>query len=139
DPPGARLLSELAPPFIQPNVVLDKADTDYRRILAQGAVPTTIGFVQKDELIVDANQKVEGAALLKLRSLRNLELARQSRSEFLYPPVARMLLMLLFMAVFGSYLRTELPGVFRDNAMLAMFTLLTVAVMVMAQLEVGVR
>ncbi len=137
DPEGVRLLNEMAPPFVEPNVVYDQYETDYRRVQAQGAVPTMAGFVQKDELIVDANQKVEGPALLKLRSLRNLELARQSRSEFLYPPVARMLLMLLFIAVFGSYLRMELPGVFRDNAMLAMFTLLTAVVMVMAQLEVG--
>jgi putative nucleotidyltransferase with HDIG domain len=137
DPAGARLLGEMAGPFILPNVVYDRAETDYRRVQAQGAVPTMVGFVQKDELIVDANQKVEGNALLKLRSLRNLELARQSRSEFLYPPVARMLLILLFVAVFGSYLRMELPGVFRDNAMLAMFTLLTGVVMGMAQLLVG--
>ena len=137
DPSGARLLNEMAGPFVQPNVVYDRAETDYRRVQAQGAVPTMVGFVQKDELIVDANQKVEGAALLKLRSLRNLELARQSRSDFLYPPVARMLLMLLFVTVFASYLRMELPGVFRDNAMLAMFTLLTAVVMGMSQLEVG--
>jgi cyclic-di-AMP phosphodiesterase PgpH len=137
DPAGVRLTNEMAGPFVQPNVTYDKADTDYRRVLAQGAVPTMVGFVQKDELIVDANQKVEGEALLKLRSLRNLELARQSRSEFLYPPVARMLLMLLFIAVFAAYLRMELPGVFRDNAMLAMFTLLTASVMGVAQLQVG--
>jgi hypothetical protein len=137
DPQGVRLLNEMAGPFIQPNVIYDRAETDYRRVQAQGAVPTMVGFVQKDELIVDANQKVEGQALLKLRSLRNLELARQSRSDFLYPPVARMLLMLLFLLVFGSYLRTELPAVYHDNAMLAMFTLLTGVVMGVAQLEVG--
>src|SRR6185369_1355854 len=137
DPAGVRLMTEMAGPFVQPNVIYDQGETDYRRIQAQGAVTTMVGYVQKDELIVDANQKVEGDALLKLRSLRNLELARQSPSEFLYPPVARMLLMLLFIAVFASYLRMELPNVYRDNAMLAMFTLLTVVVMGMAQLEVG--
>src|SRR5262249_51030135 len=103
DPAGVRLLNEMAGPFVQPNITYDQAETDYRRVHAQGAVPTMVGFVQKDELIVDANQKVEGDALLKLRSLRNLELARRSRSEFLYPPVARMLLMLLFITGFASY------------------------------------
>jgi putative nucleotidyltransferase with HDIG domain len=137
DPGGVRLVNELAAPFVQPNVVYDRAETEYRRVQAQGVVATMVGFVQKDEMIVDANQKVEGDALLKLRSLRNLELARQSRSEFLYPPVARMLLMLLFIAVLATYLRMELPGVFRDNAMLAMFTLLTATVMGVAQLQVG--
>ena len=35
-------------------------------------------------------------------------------------------------------LRMELPAVFRDNSMLALFTLLTVAVMMLAELLVGV-
>jgi putative nucleotidyltransferase with HDIG domain len=132
-----RLASEIASPFVQPNVTYDRYDTEYRRVQAQGTVPTMVGFVKKDELIVDANQKVDPDALLRLRSLRNLELARQSRSEFLYPPVARMLLMLLFVAVFAAYLRMELPGVYRNNAMLAMFAVLAAAVMGAAQLMVG--
>src|SRR6185295_7342395 len=57
--------------------------------------------------------------------------------EFLYPPIARMLLMLLFIAIFCTYLRMELPAVYRDNAMLAMFTLLTAVVLVLAQGQVG--
>jgi hypothetical protein len=102
-------------------------------VQAQASVPATVGFVQKDELLVDANQRVTHDALLKLRSLRNLEEARRGRRDFLYPPLARMLLMLLFIAVFASYLRMELPGVYRENAMLAMFTLLTVVVMTVTE------
>ena len=93
-------------------MIHDRAETEWRRVQAQGVVPATIGFVQKDELIVDANQRVTRDALLKLRSLRNLEAARRGRTEFLYPPVARMLLMLLFIAVFVTYLRVELPTVY---------------------------
>ena len=33
--------------------------------------------------------------------------------------------MLLFMAAFATYLRMELPGVYGDNGMLALFALLT--------------
>ena len=58
-------------------------------------------------------------------------------SDYLYPPVARMLLMLLFMIVFAVYLRTELPHVYRDNPMLAVFALLTLVVMGSAELQVG--
>jgi cyclic-di-AMP phosphodiesterase PgpH len=137
DPAGARVVNEIAGTFVQPNVTYDQAQTEYLRVLAQGGVQTIVGYVQKDELIVDANQKVDRAALLKLRSLRNLELARQGRSDFLYPPVARMLLMLLFVAAFATYLRMELPTVYRDNAMLAIFTLLTMAVLALAQVLVG--
>jgi cyclic-di-AMP phosphodiesterase PgpH len=138
DPAGVRLSSEIASAFVQPNVVYDRAETEWRRIQAQGVVPSTIGFVQKDELIIDANQRISRDAVLKLRSLRNIELARRARSEFLYPPVARMLLMLLFIAVFATYLRMELPGVFRDNAMLAVFSLLTAMGLGIAVLQVDV-
>ncbi len=138
DPSGVRLVVELAGPFLQPNVVYDRAETEWRRVQAQGVVPTMLGFVQKDELIVDANQRIERDALLKLLSLRDLEAARRERSEILYPPAARMVLMILFIAIFAVYLRLELPHVFRDNAMLAMFTLLTVVVMGATEVLVGV-
>jgi putative nucleotidyltransferase with HDIG domain len=96
-----------------------------------------IGSVKKDELIIGANRRVDLDALHKLRTLRDLEGARRERSEFLYPPIARMLLMLLFIAIFSTYLRMELPAVYRDNAMLAMFTLLTAVVLILAQVQVG--
>ncbi len=137
DPRSVKLVTELAGAFVQPNVTFDRAETEWRRVQAQGVVPSTVGFVKKDELIVDANQRIDESALLKLRSLRNLESARQARTEFLYPPVARMLLMLLFIAAFATYLRMELPAVHRDNAMLAMFALITIVVMVIAQVQVG--
>ena len=135
---GVRLVAEVAGSFIQPNVIHDRAETEWRRVQAQGGVQATLGLVQKDELIVDANQRVTHEALLKLRSLRSLEAARRGRSETLYPPMARMLLMLLFIAVFTTYLRVELPAVYRNNSILAVFTLLTVLVMAMAELQVGI-
>lgn len=137
DPQGLGLVEELAVSFVQPNVTYDRAETEWRRVQAQGVVPATVGFVKKDELIIDANQRIDEDALLKLRSLRNLEAARRARTEFLYPPVARMLLMLLFIAAFVTYLRMELPAVYRDNAMLAMFALITVVVMVIAEIQLG--
>jgi putative nucleotidyltransferase with HDIG domain len=137
DAPGLRLAAELAEPFVVANVLGDRAETEWRRVQAQGVVPSTVGTVQKDELIVDANQRVTRDVLLKLRSLDNLEEARRNPTEFLYPPVARMLLMLLFLAVFATYLRMELPAVYRDNAMLAMFTLLTAVVLGAGELLVG--
>lgn len=137
DPRAERLVAEIAAPFVQPNIVYDRAETEWRRVQAQGVVPATLGYVKKDELIVDANQRIAHDALLKLQSLRNLEAARGQRSDLLYPPLARILLMLLFIAVFAIYLRMELPSVYRDNAMLAMFTLLTALVMGLAQLLVG--
>jgi len=138
DPRAIELVDEMANTFVEPNIVYDKAETEWRRVQAQGIVRPNVGYVQKDELIVDANQRITADALLKLRSLANLEASRRVRTDFLYPPVARMLLMLLFIAVFSVYLRVELPQVFRSNSMLAMFTLLTVVVMATAEVAVGI-
>ena len=138
DPRAVRLTSEIATPFVQPNIVYDRAETEWRRVQAQGVVPATLGFVKKDELLVDANQRITHDALLKLQSLHNLEAARGQRGDELYPPLARILLMLLFITVFAAYLRMELPAVYRDNAMLAMFALVTAVVLGLAELVVGV-
>lgn len=137
DPRGVQLVIEMAGPFLQPNVVADRAETEWRRVQAQGAVPALLGYVKKDELIVDANQKLTREALERLRSLDNVEAARREPRELLYPPLARALLMLLFMAAFATYLRLELPAVYRDNAMLALFALLTAIVMAAAEALVG--
>ena len=138
DPRGVRLVDEMADAFVEPNVVYDRAETEWRRVQAQGVVQPRIGSVQKDELIVDANQRITQETLLKLRSLANREASQRVRTDYLYPPLARMLLMLLFIAVFSVYLRVELPQVFRSNSMLGLFTLLTVVVMGLAELAVGV-
>lgn len=129
DPRGVRLVAQLAAPFVQPTLSYDRAETEWRRVQAQSAVAAVVGTVKKDEMIVDAGQRVDALAAAKLRSLRDLELARVHTSEFIDPPVARILLMLLFIAAFLTYLRMELVAVYRDNGMLAMFTLLTLAVM----------
>ena len=129
DTRGMTLVAALASPFVVPTVTYDRNESEWRRSNAKSTVPDVIGMVKKDELIVDANERVSREAMLKLRSLRNLEAARLSQTEHLYPPLARMLLMLLFIAAFATYLRIELPGVFGDNGMMAMFTVLALAVL----------
>lgn len=126
---GVALVTQLAAPFVVASVSYDRAETEWRRSNAKSAVPDMIGMVKKDELVVDANERVTRDVLLKLRSLHNLEAAGRTQGEQLYPPLARMLLMLLFIAAFVLYLRMELPWVFADNGMLGMFTVLTLAVL----------
>ncbi len=129
DTRGVPLVAALAGPFVVASVSYDRAETEWRRSNAKSTVPDVVGMVKKDELIVDANERVSRESMLKLRSLRNLEAARLSQTEHLYPPLARMLLMLLFVAAFATYLRMELPWVLADNGMLAMFTVLTLTVL----------
>ena len=137
DPIGMRAVAEVAAPFVQSNVAYNRNETDWRRLQARAAVPTTVGIVKKDELIVDANQKITRDALIKLRSLNNQENARRDPNQALYPPMSRVLLMLLLIAAFVTYLRMELPAVYRDNAQLAMLALLAAVTLTAAWLLVG--
>ena len=100
-----------------PTCVYDRAETEWRRVQAQGAVPAHArlrqeGRADRGRQPARHARRAAQAALARATSRRRAAAAR----EFLYPPVARMLLMLLFIAVFATYLRMELPAVYRDNA-----------------------
>jgi hypothetical protein len=41
-----RLVTEMAGTFLQPNVVADRAETEWRRVQAQGVVPALLGYVK---------------------------------------------------------------------------------------------
>jgi membrane-associated HD superfamily phosphohydrolase len=53
--------------------VYNRAETELRRVQARALVPTAIGIVQKDELIVDANQRITRERCSSCQSLRDLE------------------------------------------------------------------
>src|SRR5262249_60039476 len=95
----------------------------------RGAWADRGGRKKRDELIRAANDRAAHAGVVKLPPRRTLGPARPPQRDPLSPPIARMLLMLLFIAAFATYLRMELPWVFADSGMLAMFTVMTLAVL----------
>jgi len=56
-------------PFISPNILYAKDETERRREAAISKVPLAKGLVKKDELIIDSNIRVNKDHVAKLRSL----------------------------------------------------------------------
>jgi len=82
------------------------------------AVATDVGEVKKNEKIVDAGERVTVATLARLNSLEALQAESRGPTDLFYPSLARMTLLLLFVAAFAIYLRFEQPSVYRDNRLL---------------------
>jgi rRNA maturation RNase YbeY len=104
--------------FARPKVIHDELETDWRRSQARMAVVTDVGEVKKNEKIVDAGERVTVASLARLRSLEALQAESRGPADFFYPSLARMTLLMLFVAAFAIYLRFEQPSVYRDNRLL---------------------
>jgi putative nucleotidyltransferase with HDIG domain len=118
DPASAAATASIVRAFARPNVIHDALETDWRRSQARMAVVTDVGEVKKNEKIVDAGERVTVASLARLRSLEALQAESRGPADFFYPSLARMTLLMLFVAAFAIYLRFEQPSVYRDNRLL---------------------
>jgi hypothetical protein len=132
DPVGAAATVAVVDAWVRPNVIFDAMETDWRRTQARMAVVTDMGQVQKNELIVNEGERITPAALDRLRSLDALRAASHGPVDFVTPSLARIMLLLLFVAAFAIYLRFEQPGVYRDNGLLLLCALLASATFVVA-------
>ena len=118
DQASAAATASIVRAFARPNVIHDALETDWRRSQARMAVITDVGEVKKNEKIVDAGERVTVASLARLRSLEALQAESRGPADFFYPSLARMTLLMLFVAAFAIYLRFEQPSVYRDNRLL---------------------
>ncbi len=127
DPAGAAATVALVDAWVRPNVIFNPIETDWRRNQARMAVVSDVGEVQKNELIVNEGERVTPAALDRLRSLDDLRAASHGPVDLVTPSLARIMLLLLFVAAFAIYLRFEQPAVYRDNGLLLLCALLASA------------
>jgi putative nucleotidyltransferase with HDIG domain len=138
DAAGAAATVAVVDAFVRPNVIYDAIETDWRRTQARAAVVPDVGEVQKNELIVDAGERITPAALERLRSLEALQAAARGPADFVTPSLARIMLLLLFVAAFAIYLRFEQPNVYQDNGLLLLCALLASATFGVAALFTNV-
>ena len=124
--------------FLRPNVIFDANETDWRRSQARQAVVPDVGEVKKSERIVDAGERLSAVALARLNSLEALQAESRGPVELFYPSLARVMLLLLFVAAFALYLRFEQPRVYRDNSLLLLCGLLASATFGVAALVTNV-
>lgn len=82
-----------------PNLMLEEEETDARRIAARERVSPYEGFVERGELIIEANQNIDAVTIKKIQAL-NTELSKNWRvrlQEFL----RQNLLFIFFIVIFG--------------------------------------
>lgn len=132
DAPGQAAFVALAAAFTRPNVLLDVDETEWRRAQARSAVIVDVGQVKKSEKLVDAGERISPAALSRLRSLEALQGEMRGPQDLFAPSLARITLLLLFVAAFAIYLRFEQPDMYRDNGLLLLCALLATATFALA-------
>jgi putative nucleotidyltransferase with HDIG domain len=105
---------------MRPSVRFDAVETDWRRDQARFAVPREVGEVKKSEEILDVGERITPLALAKLRSLESIEGELRTPADLLYPSLARLMILLLFVIAFAVYVRNETPVVWQDTGVLVL-------------------
>jgi putative nucleotidyltransferase with HDIG domain len=127
----------LVVPFLTPNVIYDRAETEARRNRAVADVPTVKGLVLKNERIVDSNVRLTQDQLDKLRSLdiKRAELVRVRGGLQLIAPIAgRAALVLGLLVLMGGILKFMGHVLYRDFRQLLVFSIILILPVVSASL-----
>jgi len=121
--PGAdmRLITagfELSRAVLLPNLVFNEERTDRRRRAAANEIPLYKGTVLEDERIIDAHTRIDEDDFEKLESL-NIALAEEAYDRSWWPIVrtwlARILLIVLILAVYIIWLRDHRKTILNNN------------------------
>ena len=111
--------------FLVPNLILDEQETKKRKDKAVHDVPTTSGFVYKNQRIVDSHEIVTQEIYQKLRSLAIALKERSSQRggfyHFLFL-LGEYIFSFLVVLVLGLYIYYYRPKLFRDNKLLLLIT-----------------
>ena len=127
DPSAQAAVVSLVSAFVRPNVLYDVDETEWRRSQVKAAIATDVGEVKKNEKIVDVGERITPAALARIRSLEALQGEIRGPQDLFGPSLARITLLLLFVAAFTIYLRFEQPQAYQNNALLLLCALLAAA------------
>lgn len=122
-----RALTEISRKFIHSNLIYDKERTQKERAAAREAVPKQLGKVYKDERILSAHERVTENHLVKIRSLEAMQEQNTSENILMYlilPVLARILAIVMILALIGYYLYTYRTHLFYDNFRLLAITLI---------------
>ncbi len=127
--------------FLTPDLIYNQEITTTRKDKAIHEVPTTSGFVHKDERIVDSHEIITEDIYLKLQSLAEALKERSGLQRgwhhFLFY-VGEYIFALLIIFIFGIYVYYYRPGFFADNKMLGLITTILIIQFLLAMLIDGV-
>lgn len=114
-------------PFISSNIVFNSKETLRRRKAAIDKVPTAIGFVKKDELIIDKNIRVMKDHLIKLNSLAivRAEIAQEASGiKVVLAVLGYGVLIGILISFYGLYLFFNRPKIWMNKKFVLLILLL---------------
>ena len=102
--------------FMKPNLIYDKETTERRQKARQDRIPRSQGIVLKDEMIVNANQRINQEDLQKLRLLA-VEISKENRTlglkESFKTYLGRLFVIGIVVSFFFTFLLTYRSHVFQ--------------------------
>lgn len=130
-------------PFVQPNLIHDKAETETRIQEALAKVPLAKGTVLADERIVDKHERVTPEILEKMSSLaaaRGEKDVREGGLKLFLPYVGRVLIITMALSFTGLFLFFSRRSVFDDVKKMTMIFIILMLVIIVTFLvnEIGV-
>lgn len=135
-----KAFEEAVAAFLVPNLRYDAEETENRKLAARESVSEFQGTVLKDELILRKHERITDEQVRKLESLsyrQRQQLQAEGVWQRLHPIVGRLVLSILLLSIFASYLKMHRPDIYQDHAALAVVTGVTLLVLGLASAVVN--
>jgi len=114
--------------FLKPNIIYDKETTERRQQSRLDRVPRNQGIMLKDEMIVDANQRITIDIYQKLYSLANAiskqNIQQQIGWEKVKAYLGRLMIVTVVISFFFTFLLTYRSYIFRDYKMVILISII---------------
>ena len=131
--------------FMKPNLLFDQQSTEKKQNESLDKVPRSQGVVLKNELIVDANMRITSDVLLKLRSLSNAVMEKETRTGVLKQMqgfFGRIILLSVILSLFFAFLAIYKKNIFENWKLVLLiaivfFIQLIISNIVLLQLELS--
>jgi putative nucleotidyltransferase with HDIG domain len=137
--PAARdAFQELVLPLLAPNAVYNLKETARRAAARRDEVEEIIGWVEKDERILDSHERITAEQVRKIESMQiywRQEVGGGLGGSIL-AALGRMGAIALLIIAFLIYLRFQQPSIYHDMRSLALLTTLGVLALITTQLVV---
>ena len=125
--------------FMIPNLVYDKETTERRQNASLDRVPRSKGIVLKDEMIVNANQRITEEDLQKLQSLA-VEISKENRTlgikDSIITYIGRLLIIGILISYFFTFLLIYRSHIFEKWQLLLVIAFIYLFIIVIANIFV---
>ncbi len=111
-------------PFLQPNIIFSKIETDKLVEAAKENIPRSVGFVKENERIVSKHDRVTYDAKLKLDSYYQVKKMTGSDGATIIREIGILFHTALILALYSIYLFLFRKKIFHDNTKLSLIAVL---------------